>query len=206
MGVTAAKIYDPNTRKIEEISVGKSFSVNNKIFILDSNLEKVRMGGGGEIYISGPGLAEGYLGMEKMTKEKFIWINDIEKQPIRVYRTGDLGSFLPNGDIAFLGRSDFQVKIYGHRVELGEVEKVICEYPRIKRAVVMLSEDNSECKELVAYYSTSEKEFTKTQLKLYLLKMLPSYMVPSRLIEIKKWPLTENGKVHRKALNPNEKS
>lgn len=197
MGVTAGLIYNPAEKKLSQVTIGKPFSCN-KLYILDSDLNRVKSGEKGEIFVGGPGLAAGYFKKEELTEEKFLLLDHLENHPIKLYRTGDIGYSLPNGDIVFVGRADLQVKINGHRVELEEVEKFICEYRQIQRVVVLAVQiDNYN--QLVAFISGNEK-ICPNQLREFLFRHLPPYMIPSKLIQISNWPLTNNGKVDRKAL------
>jgi len=196
VGATFATIYDPFNRKTNKISIGKSFP-GTQIYILNDKLEKVNVGVKGEIFISGPGLARGYLNKENLTKEKFIWISLPDCVPTRLYRTGDFGRFLLDGNIEFLGRIDHQIKIRGFRVELGEIEYSMCQYPGVNEALVISHEDEMGRKRLVAYFSAFTQENISENLRNYLLTSLPQFMVPSALIQIDHWPRTPNGKIDR---------
>ncbi|HJZ24188.1 MAG TPA: AMP-binding protein [Candidatus Babeliales bacterium] len=198
MGVTAAVIYNPKTQKSSEISIGKVFSCN-KLYILDSNFNEVRANEKGELFIGGPGLARGYLNHKKLNKERFLWLSSLEETPVRLYRTGDLGYYLPNGDIVFVGRDDFQLKIKGHRVELDEVEHVINECPGVKKGIVINNTHPNEGEQLITFYSLLSG-FTDKELKDYLCVKLPEYMLPSKYIQMEDWPILENGKIDRKSL------
>lgn len=189
-GPTEASIcstfYKVNPHKhYDSIPIGKDI-INSKIYILDDKLEALPEGSIGEIYISGKGLARGYLYQPELTEEKFIH----HPQFGRVYRSGDLGRFLEEGNIEYLGRVDDQIKIRGHRVELGEIENTILEYPSIKEAVVLYID-----KSLVAYIRGET-----LALKASLRDKLPLYMIPSYFVELKSFPLTPNGKIDKKAL------
>jgi len=188
IGATIAKIYDPIEQKIYPITVGKPIP-NTEIYLLNEELQPVPFGSQGEIFIAGKGLARGYLNREDLTAERFL------KKMVCLYRTGDFGRFLPNGDLEFLGRMDNQVKIRGHRVELGEIERTACRYPEIDEAVSVVQEDK-----LVLYFSTiNGKELTVT-LKQYLNEQLPKPMVPSAFLQVKEWARTPNGKIDRANL------
>ena len=145
--------------------------------------------------MGGPGLAEGYLNNQLLTQEKFIYCPDLEKQPIKLFKTGDLGYQLSNADIVFTGRKDFQVKIYGHRVELEEIECKILGFRGIEKAIAAVRE-----KKIIVFYSSRQLQFKLHELEEYLKGELPSYMVPSSFLEVKKWPITKNGKIDRKKL------
>lgn len=170
---------------------------NVQVYILDRNLNPVPTNTVGEIYISGDGVAKGYLNKPELTKEKFISNPFIKGQ--RMYKSGDLARFLSGGKIEYLGRSDHQVKIRGYRIELGEIEKYLLEYEKIKDAVVVDFEDKEKCKYLCAFI-IKKSDVSANELKDYLLKYLPGYMIPLYFIEIDEIPLTSNGKVNREML------
>lgn len=178
---------------------------NVKLYVLDAYQQRVPLGVPGELYIGGIGLAKGYFGREDLTKERFI--SHPFEPGEKLYRTGDLVRFLPNGEVDFLGRVDDQVKIRGFRIELGEIEHLLNQHPDVKASVVIVHEDQSKRKRLVAYVVPNEKksEFI-FQLRQYLKQKLPDFMVPSFLIELEKLPMTSNGKVDKKALPLPEES
>lgn len=199
VGATFAKIYDPTTKEISKITIGKPFK-DTQVYILDENLEQVAVGVKGEIFIGGPGLARGYLNKEMLTKEKFLSLSLVKGNPIRVFRTGDYGRVLPDGNIEFIGRMDHQVKIRGFRVELGEIEYSICQFPGINEAVVISREESGGRMRLVAYFSALSGEDVTAKLRNYLNSILPHYMVPISFVQVKEWPRTPNGKIDRAAL------
>jgi amino acid adenylation domain-containing protein len=169
-----------------------------EIYILDNNLQPVPIGVLGQMYVGGNGLARGYLNRPELTTERFI------SHPFgigRLYQTGDLGRYLPNGEIEYLGRIDNQVKIRGFRIELGEIEAVINSQPQIQQAVVIVRENIPGNKHLVAYIATSDKSLKTNQLREYLKQKLPEYIVPSAFVFLENLPLTPNGKIDRKALS-----
>ncbi|MFH6990768.1 AMP-binding protein, partial [Flavobacterium collinsii] len=173
------------------IPIGRPIS-NTQIYILDDNLEPVVIGGSGKLYVSGSGVARGYLNKPELTLEKFVPNPFIEGK--RMYDTGDLACWLPDGNIEFLGRKDHQVKIRGYRIELGEIENTILQYSEdLKQVVVEVKENNQE-KVLVAYF-VSAANLEKAQLRSFLQEKLPDYMVPGFYIELEKLPLTPNGKI-----------
>jgi acyl-coenzyme A synthetase/AMP-(fatty) acid ligase len=150
----------------------------------------------GELYIGGAGLARGYLNQPELTKERFIsnpfaTEEDIAKGYTRLYKTGDLVRWLPDGNLEYIGRNDFQVKIRGYRIELGEIENALASHPDIKQCVVLAHDAK-----LIAYYVGETKE----SLDGYLKDKLPEYMVPATFIAMESFPLTINGKLDRKAL------
>ena len=152
----------------------------------------------GEICIGGVGVTQGYLNKEELTQERFIE-NPFVKKSI-LYKTGDLGRWLPNGSFAFLGRKDDQVKILGYRIELGEVENALLRHPDIQVAVILAKEVNTSEKLLVAYL-ISDKNLESSELRSFLKGILPAYMIPSYFVTLDEFPITPNGKVDRKALN-----
>ncbi|MES2121295.1 MAG: amino acid adenylation domain-containing protein [Chlamydiota bacterium] len=197
MGVSAGILYDPKEEKISQVTIGKPFACN-KIYILDRYLNRAKPGKKGEIYIGGPGLAKEYFKQKKLTKERFLIINHLESYPIRVFRTGDRGYFLPTGEIVFVGRTDLQVKINGHRVELEEVEKFIGKCPQIEKVVALVVQEENQNR-IVAFFSGKEA-ISPNQVRDFLSHELPPYMIPTTIIQISDWPLTSNGKIDKKNL------
>ncbi|TAF12220.1 MAG: amino acid adenylation domain-containing protein [Nostocales cyanobacterium] len=171
---------------------------NNQVYILDRYLQPVPIGVSGEIYIGGAGLARGYLNRPELTSERFIANPFVENE--RLYKTGDLGRFLPDGNIEFLGRIDHQVKIRGFRIELGEIETLLSQYPQVQQAVVIVREDNPGNKYLTAYIVSETETLTSSELRQFLKEHLPEYMIPSAFVTLKTLPLTPNGKVDRRVL------
>ncbi|NEP49860.1 MAG: amino acid adenylation domain-containing protein, partial [Moorea sp. SIO3C2] len=181
------------------VPIGRPFA-NTKIYILDKHLQAVPIGVPGELYIGGYGLARGYLNRPEITTEKFITNPFCNSQSKRLYKTGDLARYLPDGNIEFLGRIDNQVKIRGFRIELGEIEAVLSTHPQIQKTVVIAREDILGKKRLVAYYVSEDESLTTNQLREFLKQKLPGYMVPSAFVTLDTLPLTPNGKVDRKSL------
>lgn len=198
MGSTIALLFDPKLKKISPITIGKSF-YKNKVYILNSRLEKTKVNEKGEIYVGGPGLAVGYLNQGDLTDKKFVWIKSLGKKALRLYRTGDVGYYLPSGDLVYIGRSDFQIKLKGHRVEIEEIESAINDLPYIEQSFVIAKNCASKGTKLTAFVKANQK-CTQKQLKTDLLAILPSYMLPSQLIKIKTFPVTKNGKIDRELL------
>lgn len=187
----------------KKILIGKPIA-NTKINILNIKGEYCKIGVLGEIFITGHGLAKGYLNQSVLTKEKFITHPD--KKEERLYRTGDLGRWLPDGNIEFMGRMDDQVKIRGYRIELEEIERVLSSKSSINSVVLLAKEIESGDKHLVAYYTSDTKQEI-SELRNYLQEYLPSYMIPSYFVPLEALPLTINGKIDKMALpNPNSKS
>ncbi len=171
---------------------------NQQFYILDSRANLVPLGAIGELYIGGLGAARGYHNRPDLNASKF------KPDPFRpsggqLYRTGDLGRYLPDGNIEFLGRIDDQVKIRGFRVELAEIETVISQHPQIRQCIVLLREDEPGDQRLVAYLVAAEAAAT-SELHQFLQRRLPEYMIPSSFIWLTTLPLTPNGKINRQAL------
>ncbi len=188
---------DPNPGSIP---IGKPID-NTKTYILDDHLQPVPIGIRGELYIGGDGLAIGYLNSPELTAERFI-PNPFSDDPgARLFKTGDLARYLPDGNIEFLGRIDHQVKIRGFRIELGEIEAVLAQHPKVKEVVVAAREDTPGDKRLVGYVVPHQGQQSETGgLRSYLSEKLPEYMVPSAFVLLDSLPLTPNGKVDRDAL------
>lgn len=179
------------------IHIGKPMS-NTRIYITDSTSRHLQpIGISGELCIAGDGLAEGYLDKEELTADKFIQ-NYIEPDS-KMYRTGDLARWMPDGTIEFLGRIDHQVKIRGFRIELGEIENRLLDFEDITDAVVIDHTDKNGIKYLCSYI-VSSKKINVSELRAFLQKKLPDYMIPSYFVQMDKLPLTPNGKTNRKAL------
>jgi acyl carrier protein len=174
---------------------------NTEIYILDPHLNPVPTGVAGELHIGGDGLARGYLNRPELTEEKFIANPFSTESGARLYKTGDLARYLPDGNIEFLGRIDNQVKIRGYRIELGEVEAVLAQHPAVQQAVVLAREDTPGDKRLVAYVvSANGLAILSYDLRNYLQRKLPDHMVPSAFVFLDSLPLTPNGKLDRKSL------
>jgi len=174
---------------------------NVQLYVLDHRLNPVPIGAPGEIHIGGVGVARGYLNRPELTAEKFI-PNPFSGEPdARLYKTGDMGRYLPDGNLELLGRLDHQVKVRGVRVELGEIEAVLCEHPGVREAVVTLWEDGPDDQRLVAYVVAGSKPVPQgPELRSFLQERLPGYMVPANVVILDSLPLTPNRKVDRRAL------
>jgi amino acid adenylation domain-containing protein len=180
------------------IPIGRPIA-NTRIYILDPNLQPVPIGAIGELYIGGDGLARGYVNLPELTQEKFI--PDPFAPGGRLYKTGDLARYLPEGEIEFIGRADNQVKIRGFRIEPGEIETVLRQHPWIKDGAIVVGENRRREKYLLAYVVASAgPNLAPAELRSYLKKTLPDYMVPQKFIFLDKLPLNPNGKLDRKAL------
>ncbi|HEV2991581.1 MAG TPA: non-ribosomal peptide synthetase, partial [Candidatus Angelobacter sp.] len=174
-------------------------AANSQIYVLDRWLNPVAENMIGEIYISGDGLAEGYLNRQQLTQERFISNPFIPGA--RMYKTGDLAKWLPNGILDYLGRADDQIKLRGFRIELGEIEAVLQQHTTVHEAAVMLREDAPGDKRLVAYVvGAGEIALDIAELRRTMQEKLPAFMVPATFIELNALPSTTNGKVDRRAL------
>ncbi|WP_149030781.1 non-ribosomal peptide synthetase [Moorena producens] len=171
-----------------------------QMYILDENLQPVPIGVTGEMYVGGAGVTRGYLNREQLNNERFIPNPFNHKQESRLYKTGDLARYLPNGDIDYKGRIDNQVKIRGFRIELGEIEAVLGQHPAVRETVVVARKDQADQKRLVADIVSEQEDLTSSQLRQFLKQKLPDYMIPSGFAFLEKFPLTPNGKVDRRAL------
>ncbi|MFT6836335.1 MAG: non-ribosomal peptide synthetase component F/aryl carrier-like protein, partial [Francisellaceae bacterium] len=189
---------------LASVPIGKSID-NTQLYILNKNLTPCSIGVPGELYIGGVGLARGYLNQEELTKERFItnpFVNELgSSESDRIYKTGDLVRWLPDGNIEYLGRTDFQVKIRGFRIELGEIENVLAKHEDISQVSVIDKEKEGQ-KYLAAYYVIAKdtKAPEIDHLKFYLSETLPDYMVPAAFVKLDEMPLTPNGKINRRAL------
>ena len=171
-----------------------------KFYVLDENKKRLPYLAKGELYISGPQVARGYLNRDEENKKAFLK-NPFDKDPCfqNLYKTGDIVRFLPNGEIDFIGRKDFQVKIRGFRVELSEVEQIIRQYPDIKDATVKDFADPAGVKYIVGYI-VSDKQIDIDDLKAFIKSKKPPYMVPPYIMQLESIPLNQNQKVNKKAL------
>ncbi|MDB5134737.1 MAG: amino acid adenylation domain protein [Mucilaginibacter sp.] len=180
----------------EKVLIGKPLA-NTSIHVISKENQLVPVGVAGEICIAGDGLARGYLNREDLTAQKFV------KNPFRadtlMYRTGDLGRWLPDGNLEYLTRMDDQVKVRGYRIELGEIESVVLRSGLVKQAVVAARDDREGSKRLVGY-TIRDESFNRDALVTYLKTQLPDYMVPALWVELESLPLTPNGKIDRKSL------
>ena len=208
-GATEAAIwsnwYPVETMDERWVSIPYGRPIDNaRYHVLDDRLEPVPVGVPGDLYIGGVCLANGYLGREELTRERFIEDPFNPGTSERLYKTGDLARYFPDGNLEFLGRSDFQVKIRGYRVEMGEVEAAITHLPGVRVAVCMAFADASGQNILVAYVVPKEDAtLNEPDIKSLLASKLPSFMVPSRVISLEALPITSNGKLDRSKLpNP----
>lgn len=200
------------------IPIGRAIA-NTQIYLLDPHLNPVPIGVTGEIYIGGDGLARGYINRPDLTAERFISnfftaevtsIKDETENLLhtlsftlhpaeRLYKTGDLARYLPDGNLEFIGRTDEQIKLRGFRIELGEIETVLKQHSSVEEAVVIVQDDSD--RHLVAYIVSQAKSGNQdSYLRNFLKTKLPNYMIPSAFVVLERLPLTPNGKVDRQAL------
>ncbi|MBC6367517.1 non-ribosomal peptide synthetase [Algoriphagus sp. AK58] len=189
----SASLIQPNS---DRITIGKPLP-NTQFYILDQEGAQLPVGISGELHISGDGLARGYLNRPELNAEKFV-PNPFNTGE-RMYRTGDLARWLPNGEVEHLGRIDQQVKLRGFRIELGEIESTLLTFQGIKDVVVTVLQGESGADFLCAYY-VAQEELPMVELRNFLARSLPAYMIPARFMHLYQFPLTPNGKVDRKAL------
>ena len=173
---------------------------NTSVYVLDENKRQVPIGVQGELYVSGPCVANGYVNQPELTAEKFV-VNPVETDSnYKAYRTGDLVRWLPTGNLEFVGRKDNQVKIRGRRIELGEIEQQLSNVSWVVECVVLVREDEIGERQLVAFIVAENEVADISALKSHLATNLPHYMVPAFFISLETIPLTRHGKVDRKAL------
>ncbi|WP_080603615.1 amino acid adenylation domain-containing protein, partial [Microcystis aeruginosa] len=191
-----------------------------QVYLLDQHLQLVPVGVPGEMYVGGAGVTKGYLNRPELTTERFIPspfekdevipptpLNKGGNEPSKLYKTGDLARYLPDGNIEYLGRIDNQVKIRGFRIELGEIEALLASHPQIWETVVIVRDDATGDKRLVAYIvPQSEKTITINEIRQFLKAQLPGYMIPNAFVILDALPLTANGKIDSRALPPPESS
>ncbi|UAW63736.1 amino acid adenylation domain-containing protein [Mycoavidus sp. HKI] len=180
------------------LSIGRPIA-NTRLYVLDARGQPVPLGAVGELYIGGVGVARGYLDQLELTAERFLRDPFSEYEDARMYKTGDLVRYLPDGNLVFLGRNDHQIKIRGFRIEPGEIEACLAEHPLVQEAVVLAMGEGND-KRLVAYVVAEPDEQSVQSLRAHLAANLPEYMVPAAFVRLDAFPLTSNGKLDRKAL------
>jgi len=186
--------------RLTTVPIGRPIA-NTQIYVLDRQLQPVPIGIPGELHIGGAGLARGYLNRPELTAEKFISDPFSDVPGARLYKTGDLARYRPDGNIEFLGRIDHQVEIRGFRIELGEIEAVLMQYSAVREVVAVVREDIPGDKRIVAYVvPKAGLQPTTSELRRFLATKLPEYMIPSLFVIIDSLPLTINGKIDRRAL------
>ena len=194
--VTCYEVGD--TECLTNIPIGRPIS-NTQIYILNSNSQPAPAGATGEICVGGEGLARGYLNRAKLTAEKFVPNPFSKNAGERLFRTGDIGRYLPDGNVEYRGRRDHQVKVRGFRVELGEIEAQLASHQLINQVVVVALDERGE-KELVAYICVTGEAPTINELRAHLRRKLPDYMIPSTFVFLDTFPLTASRKINRLAL------
>jgi acyl-coenzyme A synthetase/AMP-(fatty) acid ligase len=184
------------------ITIGRPIA-NTQLYVLDPQAQPLPVGATGELHIGGDGVARGYQNLPELTAERFIAVPPGMPGPAgaRLFRTGDLARYRPDGTIEVLGRLDDQVKLHGFRIEPGEIESALCQHPAIREAVVLPREGSAGDRHLVAYLVFNNgHESTPTELREFLRVTLPAYMIPAVFVPLPRLPLTTAGKVDRRAL------
>ncbi len=190
----------PAVVKERTVSIGRPIA-NTEIYILDRWRQPVPVGVTGELYIGGAGLARGYLNRPDLTSEKFLPHPFDPRPGARVYRTGDLAAYRPDGNVEFVGRADYQIKLRGQRIELGEIESLLHEHPDVQYAAVTVWEPTAGDRALAAYVvPRAGAVCDPVELRRFLSERLPAYMVPSDWVLLDSMPFTSSGKVDRKSL------
>jgi len=197
--VTYKEVMEDQVHQLStDRSIGTPLSDLN-LYVLDAELNPAPIGIVGELYVSGAGLARGYLGRGDLSADRFIPNLYTDVPGDRLYKTGDLGKYTNSGVVEYIGRCDQQVKIRGFRIELGEIESVLEKHERINHCVVLTIKDRGQRERLVAYY-TADETISVSILRNHLSFHLPEYMIPSGFIFLSEFPLTSNGKLDKKAL------
>ena len=184
------KFPEPQT-----VPIGRPVA-NTTLYILDRHQQPVPIGATGELYIGGEGVSQGYLNRADLTAERFV-PNPFSREPgARLYKTGDLGRYLQNGDIEFMGRTDFQAKVRGYRIEPMEIELALAQHPSIQQAVALIDGNSLRAFTTLKPQSSASAGELRSHLK----SKLPDYMVPGSFVVLESFPLTTTGKIDRKAL------
>ncbi|AJS57348.1 non-ribosomal peptide synthetase [Paenibacillus sp. IHBB 10380] len=191
-------VMDQVPAYIEHIPVGKPLP-NIRMYIVNAQMHLCPIGVTGEICVAGIAVGRGYLNDPERTEKVFMDDPFALQSGVRLYKTGDLGRWLPEGNIEFIGRKDHQVKIRGFRIELGEIEHRLTEYDQVREAVVIVKEENGTGKYLCAYY-TANIDIKPSDIKANLYTCMPEYMIPQVLVQLKNMPLNANGKINRSQL------
>jgi amino acid adenylation domain-containing protein len=188
-----------NTHELNSIPIGKPIA-NTGLYILDADFRLAPVGAIGEICVGGEGLARGYLDRAELTAEKFVPHPFSKQRGARLFRTGDIGRYLPDGNVEYRGRRDHQVKVRGFRVELGEIEATLANHPKVEQAIVVAVDGERGEKQLVAYVSANGEAPANSELRAHLRRTLADYMIPAGFVLLDKFPLTASGKINRLAL------
>lgn len=192
----------PQVRPDNVVPIGRPIA-NTEIYILDEQRQPVPIGAKGELYIGGAGVVRGYLNRPELTAERFVPHPFCYQPGTRLYRTGDLARYLPCGNIEFLGRIDHQIKLRGHRIELGEIDTVLRTHPHVRECVTSVWRPGPADERLVSYHvPVNGVRPQPAELRGFLKQKLPDYMVPSAFVVLDALPLTPNGKIDRGALPP----
>ena len=195
--VTYYEVEEPESE--ESIPIGRPIS-NAYLYLLDDAMQPVPVGDTGEIYVGGDVLAGGYLNRPDLTRERFLDHSVSPEVRTRLYKTGDLGRYRPDGNLDYVGRVDHQVKVRGFRIELGEIEAVLLRHPDVQQAIVMALTEGDRPAQLVAYVQGGSR-LSRVELRRYVSQTLPDYMVPGEIVFLDTFPLTPNGKIDRLALD-----
>ncbi|MGB8192736.1 MAG: condensation domain-containing protein, partial [Chitinophagaceae bacterium] len=183
--------------KSERVPIGRPIA-NTRIYIMNESAQLCAKGVAGEICVSGRGVARGYLNREELTAEKFA--ADPFREGYRMYKTGDIGRWMENGELEFLGRKDEQVKLRGYRIEPGEIESVLLRQENILQATVTVQENIHGEQELIAFIVSKESNLDIASLRNSLSQLLPAYMLPHHFVALEELPLSQSGKVDKKKL------
>jgi amino acid adenylation domain-containing protein len=190
----------PEDPRTGPVAIGRPIA-NTQLYILDGNLQPVPVGVKGDLYIGGDGVARGYLNRPELTQKNFIADPFSGKSGARLYKSGDLARYRKDGTLEYLGRVDEQVKVRGYRIELGEIEAALAAHPAVQSCTVLAVEDTTGNKQLVAYAILQGNESPSAEdVKDFLKLSLPEFMVPSQIVFMDSFPLTQNGKIDRRAL------
>jgi amino acid adenylation domain-containing protein len=191
--------YEVDAPILSAVPIGRPIA-NTRVYVLDQNFEPAAIGVPGEVFVGGEGLARGYLDKPDLTADRFMPDRFANEPGLRLFRTGDRGRYLADGNIEYLGRRDHQVKIRGFRIELGEIEAALSDHPQVQETVVVAAADERGERFLAAYVVLAEPKPTANDLRGHLQRRLPDYMTPSLFVVLEALPLTASGKVDRLAL------
>ncbi len=181
------------------VPIGRPLS-NTRVYLLDQNRQPVGTGMTAELYVGGDGLAQGYLNQPELTAARFLPDPFAEIANARMYKTGDLARWRSDGSLEYIGRTDEQVKLRGHRVELGEIQTTLEQHPAVQQAAVIVRSDMAREHVMIAYLVMSDEEVASDDLRDFLSRRLPAYMIPALFVILDQLPVTSNGKIDRAAL------